>query len=113
MHQSTANAIAATKASAAAFLQAADALRTAKGIPGRGEIVRYDFKGWEVIARGTYVECKAPLSMLERGDGALTAANNIERHTEPAQPSADSLLSACQRIEDRISRAVEKWGAAT
>ena len=39
------------------------------------------------------------------------AVNSIERQTEMAQPTAESLLAACQRTEDRISRAVEKWGA--
>ncbi len=111
MHASTAQAVATNKAVAAQFQSAADALRAAKSIPGHGETVRYDFKGWDVIARGTYVECKAPLSMYERGDAALMAVNSIERQTEMAQPTAESLLAACQRTEDRISRAVEKWGA--
>lgn len=113
MHESTANAASAAKAVSAMFLQAADALRAAKGVQGRGETVRYAFKGWEVIARGTYVECKAPLAMYERGDAAVMAVNSIEAKTESAQPTADSLLAACSRVEERISRAVEKWGAVT
>lgn len=112
MHPTTAQAAADQKISAAAFQSAADALRAAKSCGGRGETVRYDFQGWEVIARGTYVECKAPLSMYERGDGALSAVRSIEAKTETALPTAESLLAACQRIEDRIGRAVAKWGAA-
>lgn len=111
MHTATAQAAATAKTSAAMFQAAADALRTAKNCGGRGETVRYEFKGWEVIARGTYVECKAPLSMYERGDGALSAVRSIEGKTETAFPTAESLLAACQRVEDRISRAVNKWGS--
>lgn len=94
------------------FEAAAAAVHAAKGGHQRGSVVRYDFKGWEIIAHAGYVECKAPLSMYERGDAALMALNSIERQTEDASHTAESLLAACQRMEDRISRAVEKWGEA-
>lgn len=112
MHTTTAQAVATAKTSAATFQTAADALRAAKNCGGRGETVRYEFMGWEVIARGTYVECKAPQTMWERGAAAVMAVNSIEHKTETALPTAESLLAACQRVEDRISRAVAKCGAA-